>query len=64
MNSRDLLDAGWQDITGSFEERDRYLELARQGKAVVRRLHDGWFGKLIDPKTAPKKIFENRMPRP
>jgi hypothetical protein len=47
MKSADLLSAGWKDITGSFDERERYLELQRQGKAVVRRLHNGWFAKDI-----------------
>jgi hypothetical protein len=45
MKSEDLLAAGWEDITGSFAERDRFLELASRGEAVVRRLRDGWFAK-------------------
>jgi hypothetical protein len=50
VKSDDLLAAGWRDVTGSFDERERLLDLARQGKAVIRRLHNGWFGKEIEPK--------------
>jgi hypothetical protein len=66
MRSKDLLDAGWQDITGSFAERDRYLELARQGKAAVRRLHNGWFGKVYPcPQRSPAQcLSDNGEGRP
>lgn len=37
----------WIDITGSFAARDEFLDLAREGKAIVRRKHNGWFGKKI-----------------